>query len=427
MKKLLLSILGLSSLGLMAQVGLIGTWTLSPKAYAIAVGPEKGNYSWWGNPADEVTGARACQFDDEFVFNQDGSFQNILGDETFIEGWQGSDGCGAPVAPHDGTATATWSFDNDARTITIVGKGAFIGIPKVYNGGELKNPADAKDTIVYEVSMIDANTLLFEISIGSGYWMFELSRKGDQASAIDPTGSWKFAPKGYAMAVGPARRDFSWWGNPADEVTGARACQFDDEFVFADDSAQSFKNVLGDETFIEGWQGSDGCGTPVAPHDGSSTGMWTVDYLTRSIVIHGTGNYLGIPKVYNGGELSDPANAPESISYYTTITDDTMLLDISVGSGWWTFELVKSSPMNASKAVEMNNIKLYPNPVDQVLFVNSNSTIQSVTVRDFAGKAIRTYTDAISSGINVSFLSAGSYLLEVNTTAGTEVSKFLKN
>ncbi|MGC6414271.1 MAG: T9SS type A sorting domain-containing protein [Bacteroidia bacterium] len=61
------------------------------------------------------------------------------------------------------------------------------------------------------------------------------------------------------------------------------------------------------------------------------------------------------------------------------------------------------------------------------MFVNSNSTIQSVTVRDFAGKAIRTYTDAISSGINVSFLSAGSYLLEVNTTAGTEVSKFLKN
>ncbi len=426
MKKLLLSILGLSTIGLMAQI--TGTWTLAPKAYAMAVGPAKGDYSWWGNPEDEVTGARACQFDDEFVFNEDGSFQNILGDETFIEGWQGSDGCGAPVAPHDGTATATWSFDASNRTITIAGKGAYVGIPKVYNGGELTSPAGAVDTIVYEVSMVDANTAVFEIAISGGYWKFELVRKGTQAEAIDPTGTWKFAPKGYAMAVGPSRGDYSWWGNPADEVTGARACQFDDEFVFADDSAHSFNNVLGDETFLEGWQGSDGCGTPVAPHDGSTTGMWSVDYLTGSIVINGKGNYLGIPKVVNGAELSDPANAPESVSYLATITEDTMLLEVEIANGaFWMFELVKSSAMNASKAVEMNNIKLYPNPVDQVLFVNSNSTIQSVTVRDFAGKAIRTYTDAISSGINVSFLSAGSYLLEVNTTSGTEVSKFLKN
>jgi len=228
-------------------------------------------YSWWGNPEDEVTGARACQFDDEFVFNEDGSFQNILGDETFIEGWQGSDGCGAPVAPHDGTATATWSFDASSRTITIAGKGAYVGIPKVYNGGELTSPAGAVDTIVYEVSMVDANTAVFEIAISGGYWKFELVRKGTQAEAIDPTGTWKFAPKGYAMAVGPSRGDYSWWGNPADEVTGARACQFDDEFVFADDSAHSFNNVLGDETFLEGWQGSEGCRTPVAPHDGSTT------------------------------------------------------------------------------------------------------------------------------------------------------------
>ncbi|MGC6414269.1 MAG: hypothetical protein ACON5K_06170 [Bacteroidia bacterium] len=37
MKKLLLSILGLSTIGLMAQI--TGTWTLAPKAYAMAVGP----------------------------------------------------------------------------------------------------------------------------------------------------------------------------------------------------------------------------------------------------------------------------------------------------------------------------------------------------------------------------------------------------
>ena len=71
-----------------------------------------------GGVVDEghITGSRACQFDDEFVFNADGSFQNILGIETFVEPWQGNDpeGCAAPVAPHDGSASATWSHDPEA-------------------------------------------------------------------------------------------------------------------------------------------------------------------------------------------------------------------------------------------------------------------------------------------------------------------------
>ena len=57
--------------------------------------------------------SRACLFDDENVFNADGSFQNVQGAETFVEPWQGNDpeGCAAPVAPHDGSATAAWSAD----------------------------------------------------------------------------------------------------------------------------------------------------------------------------------------------------------------------------------------------------------------------------------------------------------------------------
>ena len=46
--------------------------------------------------ADDVA-ARACFFDDEYIFHEDGSFQNILGNETWLEGWQGVDAeqCGA--------------------------------------------------------------------------------------------------------------------------------------------------------------------------------------------------------------------------------------------------------------------------------------------------------------------------------------------
>ena len=44
-----------------------------------------------------------------------------MGDDTWLEPWQGVDaeGCGAPVAPHDGSVAATFSYDEAAGTMTI--------------------------------------------------------------------------------------------------------------------------------------------------------------------------------------------------------------------------------------------------------------------------------------------------------------------
>ena len=65
----------------MAQIA--GTWTLSPVETSLAVGPAKGDYGWWKVPAAEISGVRACQFDDEFVFNADGSFKMNFQNSTF--------------------------------------------------------------------------------------------------------------------------------------------------------------------------------------------------------------------------------------------------------------------------------------------------------------------------------------------------------
>ena len=94
------------------------TWRLSPEAGAMAVGWDAANVGgWWSSSADDVTG-RACLFDDEYVFNADGSFQNVMGDATWLEGWQGvSEGCGAPIAPHDGSNSATYAFDEASGTL----------------------------------------------------------------------------------------------------------------------------------------------------------------------------------------------------------------------------------------------------------------------------------------------------------------------
>ncbi|MGC9353128.1 MAG: hypothetical protein ACP5D9_04780 [Mariniphaga sp.] len=320
---------------------LAGTWKIAPEAGAFGVGPNQGDVSWWANSEDDVT-ARACFFDDTYVFGLDGSFSNELGDDTWIEGWQGgTDACGAPVAPHDGTVSATYTHDQAAGTVTLNGKGAYLGIPKAYNGGELANPDDAPNSITYIVTLSDDNnTMILDIDIGGGWWRFKLVKEG--GPVLSPlVGTWQMAPEAGALGVGPGLGDISWWSNSIDDVA-ARACLFDDTYVFEADG--SFTNVLGDETWIEGWQGgSDACGTPVAPHDGTAVASYTYDAAAGTLTIDGKGAYLGIPKPYNGGELASPNDAPDSITYNITLSDDetTMTLDIDIGGGWWRFKLVK--------------------------------------------------------------------------------------
>ena len=168
--------------GVANSSSIVGDWKLAPEAGALGVGPSKGDTSWWASGEATVT-ERACLFDDIYRFGADGSFANVMGEQSWIEGWQGNDGdsCGALVAPHDGSNAATYVYDESAATITVNGLGAHIGLAKVYNGGELSSPADAVSSIIYEVSNVSCNnmTLYVDELSGGGYWQFLLIPSGD--------------------------------------------------------------------------------------------------------------------------------------------------------------------------------------------------------------------------------------------------------
>ena len=70
-------------------------------------------------------------------------------------------------------------------------------------------------------------------------------------------------------------------------------------------------------TFIENWQDGQGdrCDVPVYPHDASVPATWTYNATTSQITLNGLGAHMGLPKVNNNGEISDPANAVSSITY----------------------------------------------------------------------------------------------------------------
>ena len=164
---------------------LTGTWFIATEVGALKVGPAPGAGDWWQLSEADLT-ARACLLDDEYIFGADGSFTNVLGDESWVEPYQGNDpeGCAAPVAPQDGSAEASFTHDQEAGTITIVGSGAFLGLPKAYNMGTFASPSAVAevDEIVYTVDSYDASTgdLVLSIEYDDGaFFTYKLVLKAE--------------------------------------------------------------------------------------------------------------------------------------------------------------------------------------------------------------------------------------------------------
>ena len=188
-----------------SNAAISGDWKLAPEAGALAVGPNAGDLSWWSISADDVA-ARACLFDDVYQFGSDGSFNNIMGSETWIEGWQGgADACDTPVAPHNGSSDATYIYDSEASAITVSGLGAHIGLPKVHNNGELTAPADAVSSISYSITEMTTDTMTLQVQYsGESTWQFKLVNVSTAAITV-PVDKVGNGPDG---KLGSASNDF---------------------------------------------------------------------------------------------------------------------------------------------------------------------------------------------------------------------------
>jgi len=307
-----------------------GNWQLE----FAGVGPTEGDTSWFSIADTGPDGPRACWFDDVYEFGADGSFRNIQDDETYLEAWQGvTEGCGAPIAPHDGSNNAVFEYDETAATLKLTGVGAYLGVAKAMNGVELTAPSEAPASVTYKVVELIGDSLTVRIDYGGGWWEYRLTR-----SATPPiVGNWKLDFAG----VGPTAGDTSWFSIADTGPDGPRACWFDDIYHFSDDG--SFQNFQAGETYLEAWQGvTEGCGTPIAPHDGSTVGSWVYDESGGTVTLDGTGLYLGVAKAMNGVELTTPSEAPASVTYTVVeLIGDSLTVRIDYGGGWWEYRLVR--------------------------------------------------------------------------------------
>ncbi|SHN20562.1 PKD domain-containing protein [Cyclobacterium lianum] len=183
--------------GTLSLASLVGdgtkTWKLKPAVGAFGVGPAPGSDEFFPNGQD-ISADRACLFNDRFTFQEDGVYTYDPQDDIFGEGYMGleEEGC-QPVANLDGTPGEFWgagshqfSFseatDTENASITVSGTGAFIALPKAFNGGEYQSGPPAEDrAVTYEVigytneDGVEELTITIDISdSGSVFWTFVL-------------------------------------------------------------------------------------------------------------------------------------------------------------------------------------------------------------------------------------------------------------
>lgn len=79
----------------------------------------------------------------------------------------------------------------------------------------------------------------------------------------------------------------------------------------------------------------------------------------------------------------------------------------------------------AIETVEASDLAIFPNPVKDVLNINYDKAISQIDVYDVNGKLVKTFT-TVGSTINVSDLSDGIYMLNIQTEEGLVIRRIVK-
>jgi len=116
---------------------------------------------------------------------------------------------------------------------------------------------------------------------------------------------------------------------------------------------------------------------------------------------------------------------PLIVSYWEDVNNGVSYLDLEMGPGFlYHFQ---NTPLLSINNNDIVSAVIYPNPVSNTLFVSSeNNTVQSVSIYSVLGTKVKNISASSVNSINVSNLSKGIYFIEIYSTEGKIVKKFIK-
>lgn len=163
------------------------SWKLRPSAGSFGVGPYPGSVEWYPGGAD-LSGERPCLFNDEYHFKTSGEYIYLAKGDTFVESYfgldLGDDGCydeynlfNTPAdvwSSNKHTFTFEDATDSTPAKIIVSGTGAYIGLAKANDAGELTEPPTTSGTATYEILYYvkdgDKDIMAIGIHVGNGVW-----------------------------------------------------------------------------------------------------------------------------------------------------------------------------------------------------------------------------------------------------------------
>ena len=113
-----------------------GSWKLAPEVGAIT----------WHTHLSTTNHISSDRWNDVNTFSPDGTFSTNFNGSTSVYNFQngGPDHTtGTPIYPYDSTVPATWT--RDGNTLMLHGKGAYLALANVYNGGEYTGFSNSDD------------------------------------------------------------------------------------------------------------------------------------------------------------------------------------------------------------------------------------------------------------------------------------------
>ncbi|MEY8847828.1 T9SS type A sorting domain-containing protein [Psychroserpens sp. XS_ASV72] len=123
-----------------------------------------------------------------------------------------------------------------------------------------------------------------------------------------------------------------------------------------------------------------------------------------------------------GTELVDIPVMPDT-PYYIQVWNDDVL---NRGGSTWFDLTVEDSTLSTSEFAQ-EQIKIFPNPVKNILSIESNRVIDSIEVYNLLGQNVMTpVTNSSLNSIDVSSLSRGMYLVQITSEGNQSTYKILK-
>ena len=300
---------------------------------------------------------------------------------TWLEAWQGAspDGCGTPVAPHDGTTNAPYSYSYNAATgeLTTIGVGAHVGLAKVNNAGELTDPANAPGSVTYLITLADnGNTMIADINFGPGWWRF-VYEKTQQVVVANPNITFSVDMSQYAGSIGTS--------------------------VY----------VSGD---FNGWSGN------ANPLMDMGNGIWeaTIEIPVGAIQYKFTIDDWLDQENFDGTETCiDPVNDGFFNRYYEANADATLATVCFASCEACVGGLTEN---------DFAQINLYPNPTEGLVSVQSEEIILSLEVMDINGKVVFSHEMFTNEyALDLSALIKGTYILKIKSEKNSFHKKLILN